>query len=158
MVKLNLCWYFLVPLHMTHTMDGVISYVISKFTCLDSLAIQENRVTTVQCLSGTGSLRVGGEFLARHYHQVSVDLLIHPLPNLSYPVNSNMCIYVQNLPVVLWFAAYYIYSTANVGKPPKSFYFSWVISKDFPLLWSSNSWTQFSRFGLFTRNNLKVSK
>ncbi|KAI4337475.1 hypothetical protein L6164_015888 [Bauhinia variegata] len=35
----------------------------------DSPAIQENRVTTVQCLSGTGSLRVGGEFLAKHYHQ-----------------------------------------------------------------------------------------
>ncbi|KDP34208.1 hypothetical protein JCGZ_07779 [Jatropha curcas] len=35
----------------------------------DSNAIQENRVTTVQCLSGTGSLRVGAEFLARHYHQ-----------------------------------------------------------------------------------------
>ncbi|KAJ6696202.1 ASPARTATE AMINOTRANSFERASE [Salix koriyanagi] len=34
----------------------------------DSPAIQENRVTTVQCLSGTGSLRVGAEFLARHYH------------------------------------------------------------------------------------------
>lgn len=35
----------------------------------DSPAIQENRVATVQCLSGTGSLRVGGEFLARHYHE-----------------------------------------------------------------------------------------
>lgn len=35
----------------------------------NSPAIQENRVTTVQCLSGTGSLRVGAEFLARHYHQ-----------------------------------------------------------------------------------------
>lgn len=35
----------------------------------DSPAIQENRVATVQCLSGTGSLRVGGEFLARHHHQ-----------------------------------------------------------------------------------------
>ncbi|KAL6544297.1 Aspartate aminotransferase 3, chloroplastic [Orobanche gracilis] len=38
----------------------------------DSLAIQENRVTTVQCLSGTGSLRVGAEFLARHYHQHTI--------------------------------------------------------------------------------------
>lgn len=37
-----------------------------------SPAIQENRVTTVQCLSGTGSLRVGAEFLARHYHQVII--------------------------------------------------------------------------------------
>ncbi|XP_050218888.1 aspartate aminotransferase, cytoplasmic [Mercurialis annua] len=38
----------------------------------DSPAIQEKRVTTVQCLSGTGSLRVGGEFLARHYHQLTI--------------------------------------------------------------------------------------
>ncbi|KZV42002.1 Aspartate aminotransferase 3 [Dorcoceras hygrometricum] len=38
----------------------------------DSPAIRENRVTTVQCLSGTGSLRVGGEFLARHYHQHTI--------------------------------------------------------------------------------------
>ncbi|KAL5074939.1 hypothetical protein RYX36_013923, partial [Vicia faba] len=35
----------------------------------DSPAIQENRVSIVQGLSGTGSLRVGGEFLAKHYHQ-----------------------------------------------------------------------------------------
>ncbi|KAK6784307.1 hypothetical protein RDI58_017762 [Solanum bulbocastanum] len=38
----------------------------------DSPAIKENRVTTVQCLSGTGSLRVGAEFLARHYHEHSI--------------------------------------------------------------------------------------
>ncbi|KAI4377638.1 hypothetical protein MLD38_015234 [Melastoma candidum] len=38
----------------------------------DSPAIQENRVTTVQCLSGTGSLRVGGEFLGRHYHERTI--------------------------------------------------------------------------------------
>ncbi|KAK4391674.1 Aspartate aminotransferase, cytoplasmic [Sesamum angolense] len=38
----------------------------------DHPAIQENRVTTVQCLSGTGSLRVGAEFLARHYHEKSI--------------------------------------------------------------------------------------
>ncbi|CAK7337418.1 unnamed protein product [Dovyalis caffra] len=38
----------------------------------DSPAIQENRVTTVQCLSGTGSLRVGAEFLAKHYHQLTI--------------------------------------------------------------------------------------
>ncbi|RWW70101.1 hypothetical protein BHE74_00022238 [Ensete ventricosum] len=40
------------------------------FSLFNSPAIQENRVATVQCLSGTGSLRVGGEFLARHYHEV----------------------------------------------------------------------------------------
>ncbi|KAI0522949.1 hypothetical protein KFK09_005338 [Dendrobium nobile] len=38
----------------------------------DSPAIRENRVATVQCLSGTGSLRVGGEFLARHYHERTI--------------------------------------------------------------------------------------
>ncbi|CAN4085029.1 unnamed protein product [Withania somnifera] len=38
----------------------------------DSPAIQENRVTTVQCLSGTGSLRVGAEFLARQYHERTI--------------------------------------------------------------------------------------
>lgn len=38
----------------------------------DSPAIRENRVTTVQCLSGTGSLRVGAEFLAGHYHQHTI--------------------------------------------------------------------------------------
>ncbi|XP_055824983.1 aspartate aminotransferase, cytoplasmic [Solanum dulcamara] len=38
----------------------------------DSPSIQENRVTTVQCLSGTGSLRVGAEFLARHYHEHTI--------------------------------------------------------------------------------------
>ncbi|CAL9050435.1 unnamed protein product [Musa banksii] len=38
----------------------------------DSPAIQEIRVATVQCLSGTGSLRVGGEFLARHYHERTI--------------------------------------------------------------------------------------
>ncbi|KAJ0676875.1 putative aspartate transaminase [Helianthus annuus] len=38
----------------------------------NSPAIQENRVTTVQCLSGTGSLRVGGEFLAKHYYEKTV--------------------------------------------------------------------------------------
>ncbi|BBN09054.1 aspartate aminotransferase, cytoplasmic [Marchantia polymorpha subsp. ruderalis] len=33
----------------------------------DSPAIAQGRVITAQCLSGTGSLRVGGEFLATHY-------------------------------------------------------------------------------------------
>jgi aspartate aminotransferase len=33
----------------------------------NSAAIAENRVATVQALSGTGALRVGAEFLARHY-------------------------------------------------------------------------------------------
>ncbi|XP_010254083.1 PREDICTED: aspartate aminotransferase, cytoplasmic-like [Nelumbo nucifera] len=38
----------------------------------DSPAIQENRIATVQCLSGTGSLRVGAEFLVKHYHNRTI--------------------------------------------------------------------------------------
>lgn len=52
----------------------MIQFLIFGFGC--SPAIRENRVTTVQCLSGTGSLRVGAEFLARHYHQVNFLLLL----------------------------------------------------------------------------------
>ncbi|MCO5556995.1 hypothetical protein L7F22_010550 [Adiantum nelumboides] len=33
----------------------------------DSPALNQKRVCTVQCLSGTGSIRVGAEFLAKHY-------------------------------------------------------------------------------------------
>ncbi|BBN01519.1 aspartate aminotransferase, cytoplasmic [Marchantia polymorpha subsp. ruderalis] len=33
----------------------------------DCPAIAEKRIVTAQCLSGTGCLRVGGEFLAKHY-------------------------------------------------------------------------------------------
>lgn len=40
----------------------------------DSPAITENRVTTVQCLSGTGSLRIGADFLAKYYYQSTVYL------------------------------------------------------------------------------------
>ena len=39
---------------------------------IGSPAIQESRVATIQCLSGTGSLRVGAEFLKKHYHQVKM--------------------------------------------------------------------------------------
>ncbi|KAL9686657.1 hypothetical protein QQ045_031050 [Rhodiola kirilowii] len=38
----------------------------------DSPAILENRIATVQCLSGTGSLRVGAEFLSSHHHQPTI--------------------------------------------------------------------------------------
>ncbi|XP_076906590.1 aspartate aminotransferase, cytoplasmic-like [Bidens hawaiensis] len=38
----------------------------------NSPAILGNLVTTVQCLSGTGSLRVGAEFLAKHYYQRTI--------------------------------------------------------------------------------------
>lgn len=40
----------------------------------DSPAMKENRVTTVQCLAGCGSLRTGADFLAKHYHQHTVYL------------------------------------------------------------------------------------
>ncbi|XP_010418279.1 PREDICTED: aspartate aminotransferase, cytoplasmic isozyme 2-like [Camelina sativa] len=43
----------------------------------DSLALKENRVVTVQCLSGTGSLRVGAEFLANNNKERTVFL---PIP------------------------------------------------------------------------------
>ncbi|XP_039018581.1 aspartate aminotransferase, cytoplasmic-like isoform X2 [Hibiscus syriacus] len=39
-----------------------------------SSAIQESRVTTVQCVSGCGSLRLGAELLAKHYPQQVVYL------------------------------------------------------------------------------------
>ncbi|GAQ81410.1 aspartate aminotransferase [Klebsormidium nitens] len=38
----------------------------------DCPAIVEKRTTTVQCLSGTGSLRVGAEFIGKHYHQTII--------------------------------------------------------------------------------------
>ncbi|KAF3560741.1 hypothetical protein DY000_02012208 [Brassica cretica] len=38
----------------------------------DSHAVKENRVVTIQCLSGTGSLRVGAGFLAKHHQQVKI--------------------------------------------------------------------------------------
>ncbi|PSC72490.1 aspartate cytoplasmic [Micractinium conductrix] len=44
----------------------------------DSKALQEGRAATIQCLSGTGSLRVGGEFLARFY---SHKLVLTPTPS-----------------------------------------------------------------------------
>ncbi|KAF7851272.1 hypothetical protein BT93_L4232 [Corymbia citriodora subsp. variegata] len=42
----------------------------------DSPAIKENRVTTVQCLSGSGSLRIAADFLAKYYYQVNVGLCL----------------------------------------------------------------------------------
>lgn len=33
----------------------------------DSAPLKENRIATTQSISGTGALRIGGEFLARHY-------------------------------------------------------------------------------------------
>lgn len=70
-----LCYECVYMVHVVHAGLFCISYIFQNLTMifhfvLHSPAIQENRVATVQCLSGTGSLRVGAEFLARHYHQV----------------------------------------------------------------------------------------
>ncbi|KAI5054587.1 hypothetical protein GOP47_0030553 [Adiantum capillus-veneris] len=43
----------------------------------DSPALNQKRVCTVQCLSGTGSIRVGAEFLAKHYAHKTVYI---PIP------------------------------------------------------------------------------
>lgn len=59
--------------------------------CMYSPSIRENRVTTVQYLSGTGSLRVGGEFLAKHYHQVKCLSLTSCSPFILF----NCCYYIQ---------------------------------------------------------------
>jgi aspartate/tyrosine/aromatic aminotransferase len=42
----------------------------------NSVAIKESRVTTVQALSGTGALRVGAEFLAKHYGKVCFEFYL----------------------------------------------------------------------------------
>lgn len=60
----------------------------------DCPALQQKRVVTAQCLSGTGSLRVGAEFLAKHYPKSKVVYLPSPtwgnhnkiFPNGGIPV------------------------------------------------------------------------
>lgn len=47
------------------------SFYYKDCFALDSPAVKENRVVTIQCLSGTGSLRVGAEFLATHNKEVN---------------------------------------------------------------------------------------
>lgn len=70
-------------LHYSSGLPDMIVWSLLKYCALsgNSPAIQENRVATVQGLSGTGSLRIGAEFLARHYYQVkslqSVVFLLH---------------------------------------------------------------------------------
>lgn len=49
---------------------------------LDCVPLREGRITTVQALSGTGSLRVGAEFLAQHYNVKTVYI-----PNPSWPTH-----------------------------------------------------------------------
>uniref|UniRef100_A0A3B4A2P4 aspartate transaminase n=1 Tax=Periophthalmus magnuspinnatus TaxID=409849 RepID=A0A3B4A2P4_9GOBI len=48
----------------------------------DSPAIKENRVGAVQCLGGTGALRIGADFLRRWYNAVQIS-------NHSLPENHN---------------------------------------------------------------------
>ncbi|KAK6236851.1 hypothetical protein SCA6_012188 [Theobroma cacao] len=50
-----------------------------------SPAIKESRVTTAQCVSGCGSLRLGAEFLAQHYRQ-----LVVYLPEPTYGNHPNL--------------------------------------------------------------------
>lgn len=97
----------------------------------NSPGIRGNRVTTVQCLSGTGSLRVGGEFLARHYHQV-VDLLTVKFSFTKIErIVSEFSFYLSELWATSFksffvndnflnpfLAADYIYSSSNLGKSP----------------------------------------
>lgn len=104
----------------------------------------------MQCLSGTGSLRVGAEFLNRHYHQVNFCL--------SY-INFELWFDYLWYPFDLhlhFFTAHYLHSPANMGKPPKGLYTGRFVSKDLPILWSNNSWTQYSRYILLWSTNLGV--
>lgn len=97
---------------------------------LGSPAIQENRVATAQCLSGTGSLRVGAEFLAKHYHQVNLTgFLIFALVSCYH--FEEQVIFI--LPIFC-FPAYYIHSTAIMGKPCESFHDGRVVGEELPLL------------------------
>lgn len=94
-----------------------------------SPAIKENRVTTVQCLSGTGSLRVGGEFLARHYHEVS--------RRFSLISVSKRCTIVRHVDIYFLISILPendIHSAANMGKSSKDFHFSRLVCEDLSLL------------------------
>lgn len=87
-------------------------------------------MTTVQCLSGTGSLRVGGEFLARHYHQVRAALfsfLFASIMNIMFRVGLRL----TNLP---WLAADYIHPCTNMGKSYQSLHSCRAECEDIPLL------------------------
>ncbi|KAF3446439.1 hypothetical protein FNV43_RR11618 [Rhamnella rubrinervis] len=71
----------------------------------DSTAIKENRVTTVQCLSGSGSLRIGAEFLAKFYSQQVVYI-----PQPTYANHPNFF-----LPVGLAVKTYRYYDPTTNG-------------------------------------------
>lgn len=47
----------------------------------NSAPLKENRISVVQCISGTGALRVGGEFLNRFYSSKKIYL---PTPTWVY--------------------------------------------------------------------------
>ncbi|KAK1366976.1 hypothetical protein POM88_042537 [Heracleum sosnowskyi] len=64
----KVCVEYTIGKHLPNKIEVVDLDPVSKAN-YSSPAIQENKVTSVQCLSGTGSLRVAGKFLARHYHE-----------------------------------------------------------------------------------------
>lgn len=109
-----------------------------------SPAIQENRVTTVQGLSGTGSLRVGGEFLAKHYHQVKWSILKFFSP--LYFFNQYCCISL-GLPCLfaLIFSAHYILANTYLGQSYKGFQLGRFNCQNISLLCSSNTRAWLSR-------------
>lgn len=114
------------------------SYVAHCSRCL-SPAVLENRIATAQCLSGTGSLRVGSEFLARHYHQVCSHGLLHRLLKVTIHWCED-----QTYPCTCC-TAHNIHSTTNMGKPPKSFHFRRVECKELPILWPDNTGSGLTR-------------
>lgn len=105
-----------------------------------SPAILENRVASAQCLSGTGSLRVGTEFLARHYNQVCLICMIYFII-----FKTNILTGRWDSPVYLY-SAHNIHSTTNMGKPSESLHLWRAKCKGLPILWPSNSGSRLTRF------------
>lgn len=62
----------------------------------DSRPIAEGRVATVQCLSGTGSLRVGAEFIARHYPLTKTVYLPSPTWGNHHKIFPSGCVPVKS--------------------------------------------------------------
>lgn len=117
-----------------------------------SPAIIENRVTTVQCLSGSGSLRIGAEFLAKHCHQVE-----HFLFFFSLFIYHRFIIRQQLICFLCCSAAHCVLIPANIWKPSKSFSSSWAFLEDVPLLWSCDTWAGLSRLAFFAAYTLDTA-
>lgn len=73
----------------------------------------------MQCLSGTGSLRVGAEFLKKHYNQVKLFFL-------KMSLNEEKDITSDNL-LMTFYTAYDLHSITNLGKPSQNIYDGWFI-------------------------------